>query len=79
MTRTLLAVVALSLAASSTVALALPVGECSARFFAAQRDGSLNGRDWDSFRQAVCGPAVDKARSSVRRTTDLGTRPAVVR
>ncbi|WP_171070396.1 hypothetical protein [Methylobacterium terricola] len=53
MTRTLLAVAALSLAASSTVALALPVGECSARFFAPQRDGSLNGRDWESFRQGV--------------------------
>ncbi len=36
MTRTLIALAALSFAASSTVALAMPVGECSARYFAAQ-------------------------------------------
>lgn len=72
MTRTLLTLAALSFAASSTVALAVPVGECSARYFAAQRDGSLNGRGWDSFRQDVCGSAADKARSTIRRASDLG-------
>ncbi|MFH6784926.1 MULTISPECIES: hypothetical protein [Methylobacterium] len=50
MTRSQLAIAALSFVASSTAALAMPVGECSARYFATQRDGSLNGRDWDSFR-----------------------------
>jgi hypothetical protein len=68
MTRSLLALAVLSLAASSTAALAIPVGECSARFFAAQRDGSLNGRDWTSFRQGVCGAPVDEARSPAGRT-----------
>lgn len=77
MTRILLALAALSLAASSASA-AMPVAECSARYFAAQRDGSLNGRDWDSFRQSVCDSAKGTP-SSLRRATDLGAPPAAAR
>ena len=79
MTRSLLAIAALSLVASSTATLAMPVAECSARYFAAPRDGSLNGRDWDSFRQGTCGSAADKAPWSVRRTPDRGALPAAGR
>jgi hypothetical protein len=50
MTRSQLAIATLSFVASSTAALAMPVGECSARYSAAQRDGSLNGRDCYRFR-----------------------------
>jgi hypothetical protein len=78
MTRILLALAALSLAAS-TASAAMPVAECSARYFAAQRDGSLNGRDWDSFRQNVCDSATDRTHSSLHRATDLGAPPAAAR
>jgi len=79
MTRSQLAIAALSLVASSTAALAMPVGECSARYFAAQRDGSLNGRDWDSFRKGTCGSAPDKTPWSVSRAPDRGAVPAADR
>ncbi|MGC5779456.1 hypothetical protein [Methylobacterium sp. NFXW15] len=71
MTRILFALAALSLATPSLAAPTLSVAECSTRFFAAQRDGSLNGRDWESFRQTVCETATDAARSSVRRASEL--------
>ncbi len=71
MTRALFALVALSLTTPSLAAPALSVAECSARFFAAQRDGSLNGRDWESFRQTLCETAKDTVRSTVRRASEL--------
>ena len=74
MTRGLLALAALYLATSSTATPAMPFPKCSARFLAAQRDGSANRHDWDSFHESVCGSATGTARSSVRRATDLDVR-----
>ncbi|MHB2208047.1 hypothetical protein [Methylobacterium sp. CM6257] len=52
MTRSLLALAALSVTAWSTVARAMPAARCRARFFAAQRDGRLNAHTGTAFARA---------------------------
>jgi hypothetical protein len=41
--------------AATTPASALSPTECSAKYQAAKKDGSLNGQKWNDFRKAQCG------------------------
>jgi hypothetical protein len=41
--------------AATTPANALTTQECSAKYQAAKKDGTLNGQKWNDFRKAQCG------------------------
>lgn len=72
MTRTLLVLSSRSLTAASVPPnSAVTVSECSARFFAAQKNESLNGLDWNSFRENACGTTTGKALPSLRHASGL--------
>ncbi len=45
-------------------AMALNMHECSAKYHAAQKAGTLNGMTWQEFRKAECGAAAEAAPSA---------------
>lgn len=49
------AVSALAALSAATPAQALTTQECSAKYQAAKKDGTLNGVKWNDFRKAQCG------------------------
>lgn len=87
-TKLLCAMVASGLAAfaASAPANALTTRECSAKYQAAKKDGTLNGMKWNEFRKAQCGadatpaaaPAAAPAAPAPAPTTTAkkGTAPA---
>lgn len=66
MSRLLLAasVVALTCAASAP-ASALSASECSAKYQAAKKDGTLGSMKWNDFRKAQCGTDAEPAAATV--------------
>ena len=47
--------------AASSPAQALTSQECSAKYQAAKKDGTLGGQKWNDFRKAQCGPDATPA------------------
>ena len=47
--------------AAAAPAQALTSQECSAKYQAAKKDGSLNGQKWNDFRKAQCGDGATPA------------------
>ncbi|HTK14703.1 MAG TPA: hypothetical protein VL402_12980 [Xanthobacteraceae bacterium] len=57
-----------------TSAHALTMKECSAKYKAAQKDGSLNGMKWNDYRKAQCGANASAAATPA--TTTTAAKPA---
>ena len=56
-----IAVSGLAAFAATAPASALTSQECSAKYQAAKKDGTLNGMKWNDFRKAHCGAAATPA------------------
>ena len=65
MIRPILVITVLALGAAATPAAALTAKDCSVKYQAAKKAGTLNGQTWNDFRKAACGTAPDAASSSV--------------
>ncbi|RWN26903.1 MAG: hypothetical protein EOR97_28025 [Mesorhizobium sp.] len=50
---------------------ALTMAECSAKYNAAKSDGTLNGRTWNVFKNAECGPGSKPAEVAKTPINDL--------
>jgi hypothetical protein len=75
--------VAAMFAAHVSTAFALTMTECSAKYKAAQKAGTLNGMKWIDFRKAECGADASAAPTNVpaagaapTATPSTPTRPA---
>ena len=78
--------VAAMLTAHVSAAHALTMTECSVKYKAAQKAGTLNGMKWNDFRKAECGanaaaaptnvPAAGTAPTATPPATTAVTRPA---
>ncbi len=56
------------IAAQGTVAHALSMQECSAKYKAAKEAGTLNGMKWNDFRKAQCGAEATAAPAAAQPT-----------
>src|SRR5579872_1304547 len=62
--------------AATAPANALTTQECSAKYQAAKKDGTLNGMKWNDFRKAQC--AADAAPTAVPAAAPAAPAPAPV-
>lgn len=81
MRMTPLMVCAAAVSIAPSVANALTMKECSAKYKASQSAGTLNGMKWNDFRKAECGsdtaaaPASKPTVPSTKTTNQTTTRP----
>jgi hypothetical protein len=71
---------AVALAAGLSMAVAAPANaltrqECSAKYQAAKKDGTLGGRSWNDFRKAECGSGASPTAGTTPPTTPAPTPP----
>lgn len=71
------ALLAFSLGALATPAVALSTKDCSVKYQAAKQAGTLNGQKWNDFRKAECGAPPDAATTTVPNPVAAGAaKPA---
>lgn len=62
--------------AATAPANALTTQECSAKYQAAKKDGTLNGMKWNAFRKAQCGAEATPAAAPAPAPTTAAAKPA---